>query len=140
MTREGVQLLFRGFIPNAAQAAWESPSYGSHQASRGDLLRGMVLKVRARYFTTLRELAGTSEEAIEMKDGSTVTDLIRRITEKYGEEASRYLYVDETGEIDPTMQFLVNGASIRRLQGLRTRLTDGDIVAVIPPIGGGRLG
>jgi len=98
------------------------------------------LKVNVRYFTTLRELAGASEEEVEIGDGSTLTDLVKRIAEKYGEEASRYLYVDETREIDPAMQFLVNGASIRILQGLKTRLADGDVVAVVPPIGGGRLG
>ena len=98
------------------------------------------MKVRVRYFTTLRELAGFSEEELEVGDVSTLTDLVRRIAEKYGEEASSYLYVDETGNIDPTMQFLVNGVSIRSLQGFKTRLADGDIVAVIPPIGGGRLG
>lgn len=95
------------------------------------------MKVRVRYFTTLRELAGFSEEELEIGDGSTLTDLIRRITEKYGEEASSYLYVDETGDIDPTMQFLLNGVSIRSLQGFKTELADGDVVAVVPPIGGG---
>ena len=97
------------------------------------------MKVRVRYFTTLRELAGFSEEELEVGDVSTLTDLVRRIAEKYGEEASSYLYVDETGNIDPTMQFLVNGVSIRSLQGFKTRLADGDVVAVVPPIGGGRL-
>jgi len=99
--------------------------------------RGWVpLKIKVRYFTTLRELARTTEEEIEMENGTTLGDLLEKIVLKYGEAAFNYLY-DKSGAIDPSIQFLVNGVSIRNLQGIRTELKDGNVVAIVPPIGGG---
>lgn len=90
-----------------------------------------------RYFTTLRELAGTKEEKVEFEDGSILTNLIDKISSQYGEEAFNYLHVKVTHEVDPTIQFLINGVAANRLQGLQTTIKEGDVVAIIPPIGGG---
>jgi molybdopterin converting factor small subunit len=45
--------------------------------------------------------------------------------------------IKKSGAIDLSIQFLVNGVSIRNLQGIRTKLKDGNVVAIVPPIGGG---
>lgn len=97
----------------------------------------MTLKVKVRYFTTLRELARGREEELELKDGSILVELIERVASKYGEEAFNYLYVRTTGRIDPSIQFLINGVSAHGLHDLETKLKGGDVVAIIPPVGGG---
>jgi len=94
-----------------------------------------MVKVRVRYFTTLRELAEASKERIALKDGATLADLIEIIASKYGEEARNYLY--KKGRIDPSIYILINGENSYTLSGLRTKLKEGDIIAIIPPIGGG---
>lgn len=96
------------------------------------------MKVRVRYFTTLRELARCAEEEFELMDGTFLGDLIEMIVLKYGDETCRYLYVDENRKvIDPSIRILVNGKDSRMLRGMETELRDGDIIAIIPPIGGG---
>ena len=57
------------------------------------------MKVKVRYFTTLRELARGREEELELKDGSILVELIERVASKYGEEAFNYLYVRTTGSM-----------------------------------------
>ena len=97
-----------------------------------------TLKVKVRYFTTLRELAGKPEEEWEIEDSRTLGGLIENVASKYGKEARDYLYHEsKSGKIDPSIYFLINGANSRTLSGLDTELKDGDIVAIIPPIGGG---
>ena len=95
------------------------------------------MRVKVRYFTTLRELAGSPEEELEMECRSTLADLIRKIAMKYGKEAHNYLYHKE--RIDPSINFLINGISAHTLNKFKTRLKDGDVVAIIPPIGGGEF-
>jgi len=94
-----------------------------------------MAKVRARYYTTLRELAETPEERITLSNRATLADLIETVASKYGEEARNYLY--KKGKIDPSIYFLINGKDSRVFSGLKTKLNDGDIAAIIPPIGGG---
>ena len=95
-----------------------------------------ILRVKVRYFTTLRELAGTAEDEIEIEDAAPLSRLVEEIASGYGKEARSYLYHEE--EIDPSIYFLVNGKSARMLSGKETKLKNGDIVAIIPPIGGGQ--
>ena len=94
------------------------------------------MRIKVRYFTTLRELAGTREEEFCLEEASTLATLIREISTKYGAEAHMYMH-GPNGRLDPSLKVLVNGVDIRRLQGLETTLKDGDVMAVIPPIGGG---
>jgi molybdopterin synthase sulfur carrier subunit len=95
------------------------------------------LKIRVRYYTTLRELAGSEEEEFELETHSVVGALVETVSEKYGVEAYNYLHVSPGGNLDPAIKFLINGRDIRRLDGFETVLRDGDVVAFIPPIGGG---
>lgn len=93
--------------------------------------------IKVRYFTTLRELAGTKEEELEVKGGSSLAELVEKVSLKYGEEAFDYLHVKKSGKIDPSIHFLVNGVPAHNLHGFETELKEGDVVAIIPPIGGG---
>jgi len=96
------------------------------------------LRVKVRYFTTLRELAGSAEEELEIEDSATLANLIEEVASKYGKEARNYLYhKGGSGKFDPSIYFLINGANARTFSGANTKLKDGDIVAIIPPIGGG---
>lgn len=94
------------------------------------------MRVKVKYFTTLRELAESAEEEIEIEDGGTLGDLIEEVTSKFGKKARNLLRLYHK-EVDPSIYFLINGANARTLYGVNTKLKDGDIVAIIPPIGGG---
>jgi molybdopterin synthase sulfur carrier subunit len=95
------------------------------------------MKINVIYFTTLRELAGTRDDGLELREGCSLAELIETVSEKHGEAAFAYLHVKESRKIDPSIKFLVNGIAAQKLRGLKTELKDGDVVAIIPPIGGG---
>jgi len=92
-----------------------------------------------RFFTTLREITGRREETIEFPDGEIVTldKVLKRLTASYGKSFTEYVYDTETGEVKGFLQFLVNGRSASTLNELDTELADGDVLAIIPPVGGG---
>lgn len=95
------------------------------------------LKVYVRLFTTLRELAGKREEALEFDtEAVTVEDVLNELTKRYGKDFREYLY-NENQIVRDYLQLLVNGRSVELLENIKTRLKEGDEVAIVPPVGGG---
>ena len=94
------------------------------------------INVTVKFFTTLREIAGKKEEKIELSHAATVDALLRVLSQKYGKEFNDYIY-DNLGNVRGYLQILVNGKSITTLQGLKTKLKEGDQIAILPPVGGG---
>lgn len=97
------------------------------------------MQVLVRFFTSLREIVGKKEEKFDFSEDRNVTvDMIlRRLGEKYGKPFVNYVYEKKGGETRGFLQFLVNGKSAATLKGLQTELQDGDILAILPPVGGG---
>ena len=97
------------------------------------------MQVSVRFFTSLRELTGKKEETLKFRDGETVTvdKVLKRLAKRYGKSFVEYVYDSKTGEVKGFLQFLVNGRSASTLNGLDTKLAGSDVLAIIPPVGGG---
>jgi len=97
------------------------------------------LRVSARFFTILREVTHKKEEVLEFpeEENVTIAVLLGKLSEQYGRRFSEYVYEKKTGEVKGFLQFLVNGRSVASFNGLETVLADGDVLAIIPPVGGG---
>jgi molybdopterin synthase sulfur carrier subunit len=100
---------------------------------------GAKLDVKVRFFTSLREIVGKREETLTFVDSVKVTvDLVlKTLSKKYGDAFTEYVYDAKTGQPKNFLQFLINGTSTSTLNGLQTELRDGDVLAVLPPVGGG---
>lgn len=98
-----------------------------------------IVKVNVRFFTTLREIVDKREETLTFQNGESVTvDLVLKLlSSKYGKPFTKYVYDGESGQPKNFLQFLVNGTSTSTLNGMETELKDGDVLAVLPPVGGG---
>jgi MoaD family protein len=92
-----------------------------------------------RFFTSLREITGKKEETLEFQDGEIVTvdTILKRLAELYGKSFVEYVYESKTDNVKGFLQLLVNGRSTSAFKGLNTELADGDVLAIIPPVGGG---
>lgn len=96
----------------------------------------MTVKVLVRFFTTLREITGKKEEQIELSKSASVNSVLKKLSENYGADFNDYMF-DELGDVRSHLEILVNGRSVSTLSGLKTKLKDGDQVAILPPVGGG---
>jgi sulfur-carrier protein len=97
------------------------------------------VEVKVRFFTNLREIVGAREETLTFASGDKVTvDIVlKMLIKKYGAPFTEYVYDAKTGKPKNFLQFLINGTSTSTLQGLQTELKDCDVLAVLPPVGGG---
>jgi len=98
-----------------------------------------IVDVKVRFFTNLREIVDKREENLTFPDNEKVTvDLVlKTLAKKYGNPFTQYVYDVKTGQPKNFLQFLVNGTSTSILKGLETELKTGDVLAVLPPVGGG---
>ena len=95
-----------------------------------------VMRVKVKYFASLREVLGIGEEEYEVDEGTKLIDLLlNRIPERHRYAAEIWrerirglLKGEAAGYI-----VIVNGDRARPDQELK----DGDLVAVLPPVGGG---
>jgi MoaD family protein len=97
------------------------------------------LRVSVRFFTALREITGKRQETLTFKNAedATINSVLNRLAKRYGKSFVDYVYDQRSGEAKSFLQFLVNGRSASTSSGLETKLEDGDVLAIIPPVGGG---
>ena len=97
------------------------------------------MDVNIRFFTILRELLGKKTETLEFRDMSIVTveSVLKRLTDLHGQVFFNYVFDKETGTVKNHLAFLVNGLNVMPNEGLQTPLKNDDVLAIIPPVGGG---
>ena len=95
--------------------------------------------VSVRFFTRLREITNKREETLNFPENQKVTvdKVLKTLAKQYGKAFVDYVYNGKTGKPKNFLQFLVNGTSTATLNGLETELKDGDVLAILPPVGGG---
>ena len=82
------------------------------------------MKVTVRCFALYRERAGTSQRTYDLPGGATMSHLLKEIREHYPELAP------------PDVEIVA--AVNTEYAGRDTVLSEGDEVALIPPVSGGR--
>jgi len=97
------------------------------------------LKISVRFFTTLRELVGKKAEMLEFSEDDLVTveKVLKRLAELYGKDFIEYVFDSKTADVKSFLTLLVNGRNITARSGLKTKLKEGDVLAILPPVGGG---
>lgn len=94
------------------------------------------MNVEVKFFTSLREITGKKVDEIQLQNAITVDELLTLLSEKYGKNFREYIY-NKKGDMQGFLSVLVNGKNINIMQGFDTKLQENDIVAILPPVGGG---
>lgn len=95
-----------------------------------------LMRVEVKYYAMIREATGTRVETLEVLEGSSVDDLLGLLVGMYKEGLSNFIY-DEEKKVRDYLSFMLNGLNVYSLKGMSTLLRDGDIFAILPPVGGG---
>jgi len=92
------------------------------------------MKIKVKFFATFRELFDGEVKEIGLDNGSSIQDLVNLLCDS---RQRRQKIFDHSGGLRPYIKILKNGRHIEFLNGIRTELGDGDVVAMFPPVGGG---
>ena len=92
----------------------------------------MIIHVRS--FASFRDILG-KELSVELKDGSTVKDLLDDLIST--RQRLKSAVFDESGKVREYVILMKNRKNIESLGCLDTELTEGDEVAILPPVAGG---
>ena len=99
------------------------------------------MKVVVRLYLFLRDVLGSKEVALELSEGSSVSELLQIIREQYGlpdRISTGYGNLILIENDQPTgLIVLVGGRNIKKLQGMATVLEDGSVITLFPPAAGG---
>ncbi len=97
------------------------------------------MQVSVRFFTILREITAKKEETLQFAEDEKVTIgvVLEKLASHYGKPFADYVFDSQSGAVRGYLQFFVNGQSASALKRLETELHDADVVAIVPPVGGG---
>jgi len=88
--------------------------------------------VNVRLFANLREIVGHPQVAVE---AGTIREVLTTLQAEH--PALRSVLCGDDGEVRSYITILVNGKNMREMEALATILSDGDEVAIFPPVSGG---
>ena len=92
--------------------------------------------ITTKYFAALREITGKREEAFEFDGEVDAKKFLGELVARYGKKAAEFL-LDEKGTLRESLVMLVNGNAVDTSDLASLKLKNGDLVVILPPIGGG---
>jgi len=96
------------------------------------------LKVTIDYLGSIKQTLGLKQaEQVELKDDASVCDLLSLLAEKHGDPFKKAVYEPKGLDLKPHHILSVNGLLLNQLNGIETKLKDGDRIVLMPVISGG---
>ena len=95
------------------------------------------MQVKVQYLGLIRSKLGKKEDETNLKAGASLSELLDKLVEIYGESLKALFDVETENILDPTFIVTVNGVLANQLHGMETKLSDGDSIALMTLIRGG---
>ncbi|MDH5449007.1 MAG: MoaD/ThiS family protein [Candidatus Bathyarchaeota archaeon] len=97
----------------------------------------LTITIKVNLVGVLRELAGKSTVSLKIDSSAIVKDVISELTNSFSSEFKQALIDSELDDPRPNVLVLLNNKEIGVLDGLKTRVRDGDKLVLIPVSHGG---
>ena len=103
-----------------------------------DVLGRITLRVTVEYLGHIKRIIEVEQaENIELKDDAYVRDLLFLLAEKHGENFKKAIYEPGGRDLKSNFILTVNGLLLNQLNGIETKLKEGDRVVLMPIVSGG---
>ncbi len=89
------------------------------------------MKVKVKFFAALKEVFGVEEREVELGNGASIKDLLDTLCDSH---QCRQKVLDDSGKLKMRIQIMKNRLPIQSFDGISTRLEEGDVISIIPPM------
>lgn len=94
------------------------------------------MKITVKYFAMVRDITGKREDFLDFKKETSVQTLLSLLFNMYGEDFKRDI-CNSDGKLKDGLIFLLNGEVVNHKDLGSKILKEGDVSAIMPPVGGG---
>lgn len=96
------------------------------------------MKVTVDYLGSIKQTLGLKQaEQVEIREEASVCDLLSLLAEKHGEPFKKAVYEPEEPDLKSHHILSINGLLLNQLNGIETKLKDGDHIILMPVVTGG---
>lgn len=96
------------------------------------------MRITVEYLGYIKQTLGiTQAESIELNSNASTQDLLVLLANRHGEPFKKAIFDPRETNLKPYHIIAINGLMINLLNGLETKLKDGDRVVVMPVVTGG---
>ncbi|OLO27321.1 molybdopterin synthase sulfur carrier subunit [Alkalihalophilus pseudofirmus] len=88
-----------------------------------------------KVFANFREICGGKIVSMEVVDEETILNILKQLITKFPQMQEELF--TETFELKPMIHVFINGKNVMYLNGLDTKVSQQDTVALFPPVAGG---
>lgn len=97
-----------------------------------------MLRIKVEYLGHIRNIINSGRgEEVEIREEASITDLLMVLSEKYGDPFKKAIYEKSGGDVKSNYIITVNGYLLNQLNGVETKLKNGDRVTILPIVSGG---
>jgi len=97
----------------------------------------VTIQIKVRFLGIFKGISGRDRFPMELKESVSVREVVKGLTELLSPDFRRFLIDPELGDPRPNALILLNGREVSVLDGVETKVADGDEVVFIPVSHGG---
>jgi len=91
--------------------------------------------LKINLYTIYRSIAGERSVELDIEDGSSLSTVLTKLFALHPQLETEFL--DDEGAIREHVSMFIAGKEVYGTEGLETKLNNGEIIDIIPPVEGG---
>ena len=96
-----------------------------------------LITIDIRTSLALSEVLDDWKFQVMVPEGTRFDQLIKQVDREHDHRLTPYIFEEDSEDLSQHIMFMINGRNIRFLDGEGTVLSDGDLVTILLPAGGG---
>ena len=97
----------------------------------------MAICVKVRFLGVFQRLTGKKSCELDLQEPATVKDVVAKLLDEFSGELETVLVDSQLDDPRPNALILVDGKEVSALQGLETKVKDGQEIVFLPMVHGG---